>query len=225
MGASSSKAARRLPTKTPSAVHPLPAAARAPPPPPVSEAAEQAPPPSSTGRSASSAPQDDFVYGGLRESPRGSTGPSFSGEKDDAILKDAMDPQFMANLSRLGPVAVPQASRLVRTPPRAQRTLNARKDEYTRATVTPPPGTVTAAMLTTLLDELKVLPPGADPSRVYRQFGLTAEQLAPVRRWVNSPSVGDEEVLKVEDGGNMQVEQTLELKAVWVTPQDKGASL
>lgn len=131
MGASSSKAARRLPTKTPSAVHPLPAATRVPPPPPVSEAVEQAvPPPSSSTRAADAAPQEDFVYGGLRELPRGSSGPSFSGEKDDgeysrlheraeltlpAILKDAMDPQFMANLSRLGPVAVPQASRLVRT--------------------------------------------------------------------------------------------------------------
>lgn len=90
--------------------------------------------------------------------------------------------------------------------------MNARKDEYTRPTVTPPPGTLTAAMLTSLLDELKVLPPGADPSRVYRQYGLTAEQLAPVRRWVNSPSVGEEEVLEVRDGGNMQVEQTVELK-------------
>ncbi|TXT11049.1 hypothetical protein VHUM_01800 [Vanrija humicola] len=202
MGASSSKAARRLPTKTPSAVHP-----------PVSEAAEPAAPPqSSSTRPADAATQEAFVYGGLRESPRAASSPSFSGEKDDAILQDAMDPQFLSNLSRLGPVDVPQASRLVRAPARAQRTLNARKDEYTRPTVTPPPGTVTASMLTTLLDELKLLPPGADPSRVYRQFGLTAEQLAPVRRWVNSPSVGDEELVEVRDGGNMQVEQSVELK-------------
>jgi len=108
-------------------------------------------------------------------------------------------------------------------PSRAQRTLTARKKEYTSPTATPPPGTTTMAAMTELLDTLKALPPGTDPESWYRQLGLKSEDMAAVRRWVNSPSVGDDETLHIKDGGNQMVEQTLEMKVS--TSRDRPSHL
>lgn len=87
----------------------------------------------------------------------------------------------------------------------------------------PPPGTLTVSMLTGLLDQLKTLPPGADPTHLYRQYGMTPELLAPVRQWVNSPSVGDEEYKMMDRSENQTVETEIEMPAVWVESKDKLA--
>lgn len=105
----------------------------------------------------------------------------------------------------------------------AQRTLNSRRPEFTNRTNAPPPGTLTVSMMTGLLDQLKTLPPGADPSNLYRQYGMTAEQLAPVRQWVNSPSVGDEEYKMLDRSENQTVETEIEMPAVWVESRDRLA--
>jgi hypothetical protein len=66
--------------------------------------------------------------------------------------------------------------------------------------------------MTELLDTLKSLPPGTDPEPWYRQLGLRADDMAVVRQWVNSPSVGEEEKMEIKEGGNHTVEQNLILK-------------
>jgi hypothetical protein len=209
----------------------------------------------------------------------------FSGEKDEgqssrhglgaaleltmhaAVKRDAMDPQFMANLSKLGQVSIHDAGKFMRTvstatmtaasahkggvqvygafllaakrqalawtrwrrrtmlesrgavcrlsilshspgpltacqPAPAQRTLNARRDEYTSTSAAPPPEHLTAPLLISLLDRLKTLPPGTEPSKVYGEYGMDANTMSEIRRWVNSPSVGEDEV-RVEDGNRI----------------------
>lgn len=213
----------------------------------------------------------------------------FSGEKDEgqscrydlgaaleltmlhaAVMRDAMDPQFMANLSKLGQVSIHDAGKFMRTvstaimtavsahkggvqvygasllaanwqalawegltasdharnaqsgvqtedtvtlshspgpltacqPAPAQRTLNARRDEYTSTSAAAPPEHLTAPLLISLLDRLKTLPPGTEPSKVYGEYGMDANTMSEIRRWVNSPSVGEDEV-RVEDGNRI----------------------
>jgi hypothetical protein len=87
-------------------------------------------------------------------------------------------------------------------PAPAQRTLNARRDEYTSTSAVPPPEHLTAPLLISLLDRLKTLPPGTDPSKVYGEYGMDANTMSEIRRWVNSPSVGEDEV-RVEDGNRI----------------------
>jgi hypothetical protein len=81
---------------------------------------------------------------------------------------------------------------------------------------------VSAQTLSALLDAFKSLPPGRDAEALYKRSGLTKEQLAGVRRWVNSPSVAGE-ATRVEEGASQVVQQITELKAVWVDARDKDA--
>ncbi|RSH84601.1 uncharacterized protein EHS24_006125 [Apiotrichum porosum] len=226
MGSAGSKAARKLPKNVASATHPSPAVPRPPPeaftPPPPSEQPAQ-----STGTfdygAAGAAPSRPAPAQARDLPERHPLRPQFSGEKDANILKDGMDPQFLAKLQQLGPVDLNRAEKLVRAPVRAQRTLAARRDEYTNPSATPPAGTVTAQMLGHLLDTLKTLPAGADPTPYYQQYNLTAEDLAGVRRWINSPSVSEETVARVDDAQAQTMEQLVELKGVWIDAQDAGA--
>lgn len=87
----------------------------------------------------------------------------------------------------------------------------------------PPPGTVTVSMLTSLLDQLKTLPAGADPESLYKRYGLTAEQVAPLRQYINSPSVGEEEYKMLDRPENQTVETEIEMPAVWVECHDRLA--
>lgn len=87
-------------------------------------------------------------------------------------------------------------------PAPAQRTLNARRDEYTSTSAAPPPEHLTAPLLISLLDRLKTLPPGTEPSKVYGEYGMDAKTMGEIRRWVNTPSVGEDEV-RVEDGNRI----------------------
>jgi hypothetical protein len=115
MGSAASKGARRLPKNTPTAVHAAPAVPRPPP-----EAAAASTP---SQAQAQAPPARDLDYGrrdtALPMRPRAEDAP-FSGEKDESqlspswvsptdaadIIKDAMDPQFMANLAKMGQVTV-----------------------------------------------------------------------------------------------------------------------
>jgi hypothetical protein len=76
--------------------------------------------------------------------------------------------------------------------------------------------------LTELLDVFKTLPAGADPTPWYTQYSLKPEDMAVVRRWVNSPSIGEEETLHIKDGGNQTVEQTVEMKVSAVVMSDNA---
>lgn len=124
------------------------------------------------------------------------------------------------------------------TPSAAQRTLSARRDEFTNASVTPPAGHLTAPSLISLLDRVKALPITGDRRRVYEEYGVD-RGMDEVRRWVNSPSVGRVDVVKVVDGEEVREmhvsgEWIIELhgrltgpsiKAIWVDSSDSVPSL
>jgi hypothetical protein len=55
------------------------------------------------------------------------------------------------------------------------------------------------------------LPANADVNKVYRDYGVDPDSMATVRRWVNSPSVGENDEVRVEEG-----EEIREMKALWV---------
>ncbi|ODN80811.1 hypothetical protein L202_02961 [Cryptococcus amylolentus CBS 6039] len=203
MGSSSSKGIRKLPKSA------LPQSARGQrvrlpqqaPPPPIEEQPEE----------ESSGPID---YSRLKEeinrgqSAKG-TAIDFSGEKDDALQRDAMDPQFLQNLHKLGPVEIKDAGKFI--PADFQRTLSSRKDIYTSSSQLAPPGHLTLPFLVNLLDKLKTLPPGADPTPIYKQFGVEKEKMDVLRKWVNSVSVEDEDYVTVDEGNEVR-----EMKSVWI---------
>ncbi|RXK38840.1 hypothetical protein M231_03896 [Tremella mesenterica] len=193
MGSSTSKSARKLPTST-SRPSPPWAGTRTPHPDPLFQSGQIHPPQSSALN----------PLGGYVNPTK-----NFSGEKDQAVRQDALDPQFMANLSRLGPVSIHDVGHFVKSPPLAQRTLSARQSQSQL-----PPSTLTAQSLTSLLDEIKTLPSDAGSlmkiERLYRQYGVDKQTMERLRRWVNSPSVGKEHKRVVEG------EEIVELQAVWV---------
>ncbi|KIR96444.1 hypothetical protein L804_06279 [Cryptococcus deuterogattii 2001/935-1] len=204
MGAQSSKSIRKLPKSS------LPKASpgtRVPPPP------HQAPPP--PVEEIGDEPNGPIDYGKILEGVKGQGkgqgrgSAEFSGEKDDAIRKDAMDPQFMQNLYKLGPVEIHDAGKFV--PAQAQRTLRSRKAEYTSSSQIAPPGHLTFPFLASLLDSLKTLPPGSDPAPLYEKYGVDREKVEELRKWVNSVSVEEEDIVRVEEGNEIR-----EMKAVWV---------
>jgi hypothetical protein len=74
----------------------------------------------------------------------------------------------------------------------------------------PPPGHLTAGVLNQLLDDLKTVRTASEKKRLYDRYGMTEETMSVLRKWTNSPSVGDVEIVNV-DG-----EEVTEMKALWV---------
>lgn len=111
---------------------------------------------------------------------------------------------------------------LIIQPALAQRTLSARSPLLSTPTQIPPKGHLTAPLLINLLDRLKTLPAnGATTSKavqdLYAQFNMSKDSMDVLRRYVNSPSVG-EDVVRVEEG-----ERIVEMRAVWVDGAGAGA--
>lgn len=73
-----------------------------------------------------------------------------------ALIRDSGDPHLLANLAALGQVKVPTGTFISPDRGVAQRTLKARRDEYTNPRATPPPGMLGAVQMSSMFDELKV---------------------------------------------------------------------
>ncbi|KAJ9093794.1 hypothetical protein QFC19_008171 [Naganishia cerealis] len=209
MGSSSSKAARKLPKAPPAW-----AGARTPSEfkypegiLPLGADKVQSPPRGPSGDSTKS-PGGSLDYGVLHPSGAGTehhTGRKnalASEEKDDTILRDSADPHFMANLSRLGQVAVPKPGTSFEKQAPALRTMLSRSSNYTSTSSAPPPNHLTASRLSTLLDRLKTLPEGQSIAKLCKEYNISEAKLNELRRWVNSPSVDKErtQVILSEDG-------------------------
>ncbi len=117
-----------------------------------------------------------------------------------AVRRDGLDPGFSANLSALGPVAIHDAGKFMRTPSQAQKTLSARKSEYTSSTQAPPTGYLAAPILEELFDRMKSTSSAADRKKGYEEYGVDPRGMEEIRRWVNSPSVGGEVQVKMVNG-------------------------
>lgn len=125
-------------------------------------------------------------------------------------MRDSIDPDFAANLSRLGQVSIHNAGKFIPTQSSAQRTLNSRRDELLDATALPPPGHLTSTTLNQLFDDLKTVRTDTERKRLYARYGMDEETMRVLRKWTNSPSVGDVETVNVEG------EEVTEMKALWV---------
>ena len=125
------------------------------------------------------------------------------------VKRDALDPDFAANLSRLGPVQT-NSPQFVPAIPAAHRTLSARRDEMADLSAVPPKGYLTAPLLSRLFDELKGCKTDQARQQVYDRYSLKSADVETMRRWVNSPSVGEIKTYPLPGG-----EET-EMKAVWV---------
>jgi len=136
-----------------------------------------------------------------------------SEQMTDDIRRDAQDPDFLANLSKLGQVTVPKAGMPYSQTAPGMRTLLNRSAASFVPSSTPTGGLLSADQLSALFDRLKTAPADTDPSTIYKPFGLTDASMRDLRRWVNSPSV-DKDRTKVEV--NEQGEETVKMLAVWV---------
>lgn len=137
----------------------------------------------------------------------------------------------MANLSRLGQVAVPKpgtpfenvsinmtaaitadAHPLYRQRAPALRTLLSR--DPTSAPYKESVPQLTASQLTALLDRIKTVDSADVPAvkKLYSDYGVTAAQMSALRKWINSPSI-DKEKTKViiSEQGEESVEMTASL--------------
>jgi hypothetical protein len=123
------------------------------------------------------------------------------------VRRDALDPDFASNLSRLGQVTIQNAGKFHPVPSLAQKTLQARHDSSTTIEASTstsidnalPPGYLTASSVLSMLDSLKE--GDADVEEVYRRYRVDGEEgrkrVEGVRRWINSPSVGNTDVITV----------------------------
>ncbi|WWC87540.1 uncharacterized protein L201_002430 [Kwoniella dendrophila CBS 6074] len=133
----------------------------------------------------------------------------FSGNKDDAIKRDSMDPQFMNNLSMLGQVRIRDAGKFV--PAQAQRTLLSRSANPELSSNIPSINHLTINLLVSLLDQLKSSS-AKEASKLYKEYGIKDIKLIEdIRKYVNSVSVSENDSVRIEDG-----EEIREMNAVWI---------
>ncbi|KAG6866102.1 hypothetical protein C0991_008854 [Blastosporella zonata] len=171
-----------------------------------------------------------------------------SESRTQEIERDARDPDFLANLSRLGPVRVdhhmqtiPTVSGLLAsfhtvplkiaqsTAVTARETTQLFKSrsesEHEASSTSPVHNRLHAASLTDLLDKRKSAKSIQDVERLAKQYGIDAAKLESLARFVSSPSVqSGSEIRTVEkEGGEesvmIRVSQTQELLNLWLISQ------
>ncbi|PCH35588.1 hypothetical protein WOLCODRAFT_139965 [Wolfiporia cocos MD-104 SS10] len=150
--------------------------------------------------------------------PRASN-PRASETRDAAIDRDSRDPQFMANLSRLGPVKVDHHMQTIR--PAADRAHQGfqsrlRSEEEARSS-RPTRNRLMAASLSDLLQEYKMVSSAEELKNLADRYDIDVETLRNVARFVSSPNIDRETVVRVvdEESGT----EKITMKAAWVDPR------
>ncbi|KAI0062380.1 hypothetical protein BV25DRAFT_1870471 [Artomyces pyxidatus] len=143
--------------------------------------------------------------------------PLASETRSEAIEKDSRDPQLLANLSRLGPVRVDHHMQTIRTQETHTNRLfrsRARSEEDAAGAQTPR-NRLWGYALAELLDERKTVGTREEYGQLAERFGMDAEKLDSVARYVNSPSIREDSVKRVigEDG-----EERVTMTAEWREP-------
>uniref|UniRef100_V5EWJ0 Uncharacterized protein n=2 Tax=Kalmanozyma brasiliensis (strain GHG001) TaxID=1365824 RepID=V5EWJ0_KALBG len=154
-------------------------------------------------------------------------------------MRDAYDPQFLQNLSRLGQVKVPKNATNYQPTDQMLRILEAREranlDNVSSADVlsSPSPSStrqskgpprIPAHTITLLLDDRKHCETRKDLDRLALEYDLPLETIESLAKFYNSPTMGeevrDEEGGKQEDQANRQDERAPpKVRGVWVTPK------
>ncbi|CAE6392491.1 unnamed protein product [Rhizoctonia solani] len=139
--------------------------------------------------------------------------------KDSQIESDSKDPHFMSKLSQLGQVQVPNPQLGQRLSPQSDRSLNmirAREEsEQMAASNTMPTNRVLALSLSDLLDARKTAKSTQEIDEIAKSYGVNAQTLQSVSRFVNTPSVDPKNVTRIV--GNDGEEKTT-MTASWSEP-------
>ncbi|KAF7322821.1 hypothetical protein HMN09_00061400 [Mycena chlorophos] len=148
--------------------------------------------------------------------PRPTEVPGASETKNQAIIQDSKDPQFLAKLSQLGQVRVDHHMQTVQLASAAR--IEAESDALSSS---PTLNRIPAPTLGRLLDERKTVRTRRDMEFMAKRFGLDIDKLDTVTRYVNTPSVraGSEQRIVQEDGDEKFI-----FPAVWIEPQLKNTS-
>ncbi|KAG8967297.1 hypothetical protein FRC03_010236 [Tulasnella sp. 419] len=138
--------------------------------------------------------------------------------KSPAIEQDAMDPHFLANLSKVGPVKVPYASTAFRPSfDPIQNALKIRqKSEEQASQYTPTRNKLLVADLGDFLDLRKQHKTSSDIQALLSKYNVDPQILSRVVKYVNTPSIGETITSrKVTADG----EQMILMKAAWIDPR------
>ncbi|KZT72278.1 hypothetical protein DAEQUDRAFT_664501 [Daedalea quercina L-15889] len=138
---------------------------------------------------------------GVSAGPNRPGPPRASETKDEAIERDARDPQFMAMLSKLGPVKVDHHMQTVRpAADQAQRVFQARqRSEEDARSLAPTRNKMLAGTLYALLEERKLVTTREELEKLASRYEIDVDKLESVARFVNSPSVDEGSVRKEVD--------------------------
>ncbi|KAF9466300.1 hypothetical protein BDZ94DRAFT_1213000 [Collybia nuda] len=143
--------------------------------------------------------------------------------KTEAIERDAHDPQFMANLTKLGAVKVDHHMQSARMPvPSEMHKLfkSRAQSEYEASAPTPTRNRLHAVTLSDLLDERKSAKTRGDLQRLSDRHVIDFTKLESLSRYVSSPSVqGGTAVRTVGPDG----EESLLMTAIWAEPRIQDA--
>jgi len=134
--------------------------------------------------------------------------------KDEEITRDAIDPQFMANLSRLGAVRVDHHMQTVRTADSINRGFRSRQQSEAEAASHPVRNHLLAPALSDLLDDRKRVTSIQELQSLATRYGVDVDKLERLARYVNSPSADEGTRRKVVE----QEEELTTVKAIWVEP-------
>ncbi|PWZ00493.1 hypothetical protein BCV70DRAFT_199772 [Testicularia cyperi] len=255
MGSSSSKPARKLGStvsqavsrNTPSAPSAAQTAQR------VARDAAGTPSPSPTTSASPSATkaQGEYAPSGtaFREQETQRQQAQSSETKSADIMRDAYDPQFLQNLSRLGQVKVPKNATNYEPTDQMLRILHAREQasmeslqnienfgSASRSTGSSQkdvssshrPARVSANTITLLLDDRKHCETRADLEKLAVEYDLPLETIETLGRYYNSPTMGeeirDDDSTRQEDRANRQDERgPPKVYGVWVEPTFKSS--
>lgn len=141
--------------------------------------------------------------------------PRASETKNEAIERDARDPQFMANLSKLGQVRVDHHMQTVRPDAeRIQGVFQTRlQSEVEASSARSTHNKLVAGSLQDLLQERKSLTSRDELHKLAQRYDVDPDKLESITRFVNSPSIDEGSIKRTigEDGA-----ETVTMKAIWV---------
>ncbi|CAE7227127.1 unnamed protein product [Rhizoctonia solani] len=139
--------------------------------------------------------------------------------KDSHIESDSKDPHLMSKLSQLGQVRVPNPQLGQRLRPQSDSSFNmirAREEsEQLAASGILPSNRVLALSLSDLLDARKSARSSKEIEEIAKSYGMDAQTLQNVARFVNTPSVDPKNVTRVV---GKEGEEKTTMVASWSEP-------
>ncbi|PPR01221.1 hypothetical protein CVT24_006048 [Panaeolus cyanescens] len=183
-----------------------------------------------------------------RPSLNSGSNPLAETHKSEAIQRDAGDPDFLANLQKLGQVKVDHHMKTIRPDPQNTRLFETRSKaespSFSPSSSSPAsfastqspasyapgalrPNTLPAISLSALLDKRKSKPTlsSAEQAALAKEYNLAPDVLENLVKYVNSPSISRASIrsVKVKDSkggaGGKEGEEEIIATAVWVEPK------